>query len=62
MFWLASVDGKGSPTVSFKGGAKGFVHMPDDKTMLFACFDGNGMFFSMGPTTNASPSLPTTRQ
>jgi uncharacterized protein len=48
MFWLASVDPQGSPTVSFKGGAPGFVKMPDDKTLLFPCFDGNGMFFSMG--------------
>lgn len=48
MFWLASVDPQGSPTVSFKGGAPGFVKMPDDRTMLFPCFDGNGMYFSMG--------------
>lgn len=48
MFWLASVDPSGSPTVSFKGGAPGFVKMPDDQTLLFPCFDGNGMFFSMG--------------
>lgn len=48
MFWLASVDPKGSPTVSFKGGAPGFVHILDGKTLLFPCFDGNGMFFSMG--------------
>ncbi len=48
MFWLASVDPQGSPTVSFKGGAPGFVRMPDDQTLLFPCFDGNGMFFSMG--------------
>jgi uncharacterized protein len=48
MFWLSSVDNHGSPTVSFKGGAQGFVKMPDDKTLLFPCFDGNGMFFSMG--------------
>lgn len=48
MFWLASVDARGSPTVSFKGGAPGFVKMPDDRTLLFPCFDGNGMYFSMG--------------
>jgi uncharacterized protein len=48
MFWLASVDPKGSPTVSYKGGLPGFVKMPDDKTILFPCFDGNGMFYSMG--------------
>ena len=48
MFWLASVDAQGAPTVSFKGGAPGFVQMPDDQTLLFPCFDGNGMFLSMG--------------
>ncbi len=48
MFWLASVDPQGMPTVSFKGGAPGFVAMPDDRTLQFPCFDGNGMFFSMG--------------
>ncbi len=54
MFWLASVDPQGSPTVSFKGGAPGFVRMPDDKTLLFPCFDGNGMFFSMGNVASTS--------
>jgi len=54
MFWLASVDDKGSPTVSFKGGAKGFVHMPDDKTLLFPCFDGNGTYSSMGNIATTS--------
>lgn len=48
MFWLATVDPQGSPTVSFKGGALGFVHIADGKTLAFPCFDGNGMFFSMG--------------
>lgn len=48
MFWLSSVDPQGSPTVSFKGGAPGFVQMPDDRTLLFPCHDGNGMFYSMG--------------
>ena len=53
-FWLSSVDPQGSPTVSFKGGAPGFVNMPDDKTLLFPCFDGNGMFFSMGNIASTS--------
>ena len=48
MFWLASVDDKGSPTVSFKGGAPGFVKVLDDRTLLFPNYDGNGMYFSMG--------------
>lgn len=48
MFWLASVDDKGSPTVSYKGGAPGFVHILDARTLLFPNYDGNGMYFSMG--------------
>jgi hypothetical protein len=48
MFWLSTVDPQGCPTVSFKGGAPGFVRMPDDRNLLFPCFDGNGMFYSMG--------------
>ncbi len=54
MFWLASVDPNGSPTVSFKGGAPGFVKIADDKTLLFPCFDGNGMYFSMGNIASTS--------
>jgi predicted pyridoxine 5'-phosphate oxidase superfamily flavin-nucleotide-binding protein len=54
MFWLASVDPQGSPTVSFKGGAPGFVQMPDDKTLMFPCYDGNGMFYSMGNIASTS--------
>lgn len=48
MFWLSSVDPQGSPTVSYKGGAPGFVRTPDDRTLMFPCYDGNGMYFSMG--------------
>lgn len=48
MFWLASVDEDGCPTVSFKGGAPGFVRVRDSKTLLFPSYDGNGMFHSMG--------------
>lgn len=48
MFWLASVDAGGAPTVSYKGGAPGFVLMPDAGTLEFPSYDGNGMFFSMG--------------
>ncbi len=48
MFWLASVDDKGAPTVSYKGGAPGFVKVLDDRTLLFPNYDGNGMYFSMG--------------
>lgn len=48
MFWLATVDHRGRPTVSYKGGDPGFVRMLDDTTLAFPSFDGNGMFYSMG--------------
>lgn len=48
MFWLASVDHQDRPTVSYKGGDPGFVRVLDEKTLAFPCYDGNGMFFSMG--------------
>lgn len=48
MFWLASVDASGQPTVSYKGGAPGFVAVLDDRTVAFPCYDGNGMYYSMG--------------
>lgn len=48
MFWLATVDAAGVPTVSYKGGAPGFVQVQDAHTLSFPCYDGNGMFYSMG--------------
>ena len=48
MFWLATIDHEGRPTVSYKGGEPGFVRVLDGKTLAFPCYDGNGMFYSMG--------------
>ncbi|MEM6999977.1 MAG: pyridoxamine 5'-phosphate oxidase family protein [Pseudomonadota bacterium] len=48
MFFLSSLDPQGRPTVSYKGGATGFVKVLDDKTLLFPLYDGNGMFYSAG--------------
>ena len=48
MFWLATIDHEGRPTVSYKGGDPGFVRVVDTKTIAFPCYDGNGMFYSMG--------------
>ena len=31
-----------------KGGDPGFVRVLDNKTVAFPCYDGNGMFYSMG--------------
>ena len=48
MFWLATIDHQGRPTVSYKGGDPGFVRVLDRNTIAFPCYDGNGMFYSMG--------------
>ena len=48
MFFLSSIDHKGRPTVSYKGGAPGFVKVLDEKTLAFPSYDGNGMYYSMG--------------
>ncbi|WP_407048981.1 pyridoxamine 5'-phosphate oxidase family protein [Methyloraptor flagellatus] len=48
MFFLSTVDPNGEPTVSYKGGAPGFVRVVDPKTLVFPSYDGNGMFYSMG--------------
>jgi predicted pyridoxine 5'-phosphate oxidase superfamily flavin-nucleotide-binding protein len=48
MFWLATIDHQGRPTVSYKGGDPGFVRVLNTNTVAFPCYDGNGMFYSMG--------------
>ncbi|MBT5193832.1 MAG: pyridoxamine 5'-phosphate oxidase family protein, partial [Rhodospirillaceae bacterium] len=48
MFFLASVTAGGQPTVSYKGGDRGFVRVLDEKTVVFPSYDGNGMYYSMG--------------
>ncbi|MGN6749833.1 MAG: pyridoxamine 5'-phosphate oxidase family protein [Xanthobacteraceae bacterium] len=48
MFFLSTIDDQGRPTVSYKGGDPGFVRVLDNKTVAFPCYDGNGMFYSMG--------------
>lgn len=48
MFFLSTVDHRGYPTCSYKGGNSGFVKILDSKTSAFPSYDGNGMFLSMG--------------
>ena len=48
MFFLTTINEKGQPTVSYKGGDVGFVKVLDDNTLIFPSYDGNGMFLSMG--------------
>ena len=48
MFFLATVDHRGRPTVSYKGGAPGFVRIVAPRILVFPVYDGNGMFLSLG--------------
>jgi Pyridoxamine 5'-phosphate oxidase len=48
MFFLSTIDHQGRPTVSYKGGDPGLVRVLGSKTLAFPCYDGNGMFYSMG--------------
>ncbi|MGE0624329.1 MAG: pyridoxamine 5'-phosphate oxidase family protein [Pseudomonadales bacterium] len=48
MFFLATVNAAGQPTVSYKGGDPGFVKVVNPTTLVFPSYDGNGMFLSMG--------------
>lgn len=47
-FFLSTVNGRGEPTVSYKGGPPGVVSVVDSKTIVFPNYDGNGMFMSVG--------------
>lgn len=47
-FFLATVSPDGWPTVSYKGGASGFVRVPDEASLAFPNYNGNGMYLSMG--------------
>lgn len=51
MFFLTTIDHRGYPTCSYKGGTPGFVKVVDSKTIAFPSYDGNGMFLSMGNIT-----------
>jgi predicted pyridoxine 5'-phosphate oxidase superfamily flavin-nucleotide-binding protein len=48
MFFLSTVDHRGFPTCSYKGGAPGFVKVLDGRHLAFPSYDGNGMFLSVG--------------
>lgn len=56
MFFLTTINDKGQPTVSYKGGDMGFVKVIDSTTLIFPSYDGNGMFLSMG-NINGNPQI-----
>jgi hypothetical protein len=47
-FFLSTINEGGFPTTSYKGGSPGLVKVLDNKTLLFPCYDGNGMWLSAG--------------
>ncbi|WP_299674163.1 pyridoxamine 5'-phosphate oxidase family protein [uncultured Roseobacter sp.] len=53
-FFLSTVNGKGEPTVSYKGGDVGFVKVLSPNRLIFPNYDGNGMWLSMGNIDEAA--------
>ena len=47
-FFLSTVNARGEPTVSYKGGPVGVVQIESPARIMFPNYDGNGMFYSMG--------------
>jgi predicted pyridoxine 5'-phosphate oxidase superfamily flavin-nucleotide-binding protein len=47
-FYMASVSETGWPYVQYRGGAKGFLHVVDDRTLGFADLRGNKQYVSTG--------------
>jgi uncharacterized protein len=54
MFFLTTIDHRGYPTCSHKGGNPGMLKVLDQTTLVFPSYDGNGMFLSMGNITSNS--------
>ena len=55
-FFLTTIDHRGFPTCSYKGGNTGIVRAVDGKTLVFPSYDGNGMYLSMG-NISANPKI-----
>src|SRR5271168_687940 len=47
-FYMASVSESGWPYIQYRGGAKGFLQVIDDKTLGFADLRGNKQYISTG--------------
>jgi hypothetical protein len=50
-FYLASVSETGWPYVQFRGGARGFLRVLDERTLAWADFRGNRQYVSVGNVT-----------
>jgi predicted pyridoxine 5'-phosphate oxidase superfamily flavin-nucleotide-binding protein len=47
-FYMASTTENGWPYVQYRGGAKGFLHVLDNRTIAFADLRGNKQYISVG--------------
>jgi predicted pyridoxine 5'-phosphate oxidase superfamily flavin-nucleotide-binding protein len=50
-FYMATVGANGWPYIQHRGGAKGFLKVIDDQTIVFADFGGNKQYISTGNLT-----------
>lgn len=48
MVFVATADAYGQPNCSYKGGARGFITVVDERTLAFPDYNGNGMHLSTG--------------
>ena len=48
MFYFGTSNEEGQPYIQYKGGARGFLRVIDDKTLGWADFSGNRQFISSG--------------
>lgn len=55
-FFLTTIDQRGYPTCSYKGGNPGLVKVVSPQELAFPSYDGNGMFLSMG-NINGNPKI-----
>lgn len=47
-FYMATVSETGWPYIQYRGGARGFLHVTDDRTLGFADLRGNKQYISVG--------------
>ncbi len=55
-FFLTSIDHRGYPSCSYKGGNPGLVKVVNSQQLAFPSYDGNGMFLSLG-NINGNPKV-----
>ncbi len=57
-FYLGTVSSNGYPYIQFRGGAKGFLKIIDNKTLGFADFKGNLQYISVGNLADSDRAKP----